>query len=247
MSGGIGRRTGAAMAAGFLLLAPAARAETPAPPPHDEGLTVIHLADSAERTLKRDRLRAYLAVDATGPDPRRVQADINRRMMTALDHAKAVASVKPETGGYSVYEEKPDKGPSRWHGSQALILTGKDPGELLGLVGELQNDGLLVRNLAFDLAPETARGIEDELTSEALERLHQRADKVAQSLGMSVARFREIRVGNVGGNVRPPPVPMDSFARAAAAAPPVAEPGESTVRVQVEADILLAPAEANRP
>ena len=77
----------------------------------DAGLTVLHLTQTAERTIHRDRLRAQLRVEATGSDARRVQADINRAMTTAFEHSKAVAGIKIETSGYSVYEERQTNAP----------------------------------------------------------------------------------------------------------------------------------------
>ncbi len=75
-------------------------------PPPDAGLTVLHLSESADREIRRDRLRAQLRIEATAGNAKQVQADINRRMTSALDKVKAVPGIKPETGGYAVYEER---------------------------------------------------------------------------------------------------------------------------------------------
>jgi len=226
-----------------LLAAVPARAEPAAG--HDDG-TVLRLAETAERTVKRDRVRVDLRVEATGPDARRVQAEINKRMGAALERARAVSSVKPETRGYAVYEERPQNAPPRWRGSQVLSLVGRDPGELLALAGELQGDGLAMSGMVFDVAPETARSLQDDLTTEALVRLKQRAEAVAASLDLAVARYREIRVGNVDGG-RPAPLPIQQMRAAAAMPAPVAESGDATIQITVDADIVLVPLEPNRP
>jgi predicted secreted protein len=215
----------------------------------DAGLTVLHLTQTAERAIHRDRLRAQLRVEAIGSDARRVQADINRAMTTALEHAKAVAGIKVETSGYSVYEERQTNAPSRWHGSQGLTLVGSDVAAVLALAGDLQGQGLAMSGLGFELAPETARAAEDDLTSEALTRLRQRSERIAGDLQLTVVRLRDVRIGNVGGD-RPPMPLMRSAAMgamAAAAPPPAAEAGDATVQVSVDADILLGPSEQNRP
>src|SRR5262249_14185582 len=144
--------------------------------------TVLHLTQTAERAVRRDRLRAQLRAEATANDARKLQADINRMMATALERAKALPGIKVETSGYAVYEERQTNQPSRWHGTQDMSLIGADFAQVLGLVGDLQTSGLAMSNLSFELAPETARGIEDELTSEALMRLRQRAERVAGDL-----------------------------------------------------------------
>jgi predicted secreted protein len=240
----------AALAASLVVAAAPLRAETPAGVPageHDAAATVLHLTETAERTLKRDRLRFDLRAEATGADPARVQAEINKRMAAALERAKGVPAVRVETGGYTVYEDRAPNGPPRWRGSQSLALIGRDFAPLLQLAGELQGDGLVASGTSFSLARETARGAEDELTEEALRRLRERADRVASAMGLSVLRLRDIRVGNADTG-RPPPMPMRAMAAAASAQPPVAEAGEATVQVSVDAEVLLAPAaDASRP
>lgn len=97
--------------------------------------------------------------------------------------------------------------------------------------------------LRFDLRRETARAAEDELTAEALQRLKLRAERAADALGLRVTGYRAIRLGAAGGEAPPRPMPRAAMADLAAAnAPaPIAEPGRATVRVSVEADVLLGP------
>jgi uncharacterized protein len=219
-----------ALAAALLASATMAAEQT------DNGMTVLHLSQTAERPVVRDLLRAELRVEETGPDARSVQSAINRRAAAALDHARQVQGVHVETGSYSVGEERPQNGPERWRGSQSVILTGKDADSLLKLTGALQSDGLSVSALNYDLSPETMRGAEEDLTAEALAGLDHRAASIADRMHLNVARYRDLRVGNAETGGRPVP----RFAAMAVAAP-VAEPGEAIVRVTVEADLLLAP------
>jgi predicted secreted protein len=216
---------------------PAVAADTAAPP----SVTVIHLTERAERLMARDRLRAGLAVEVTGPVPQQVQAEINRRMEAALAKAKSVSTVKAETGGYSVFPERNTGKPTLWHGQQTLNLVSDAPADLLALMGDLQQQGLATQGLTFEVAEETLRKAEDGLTAEALAAVGQRADKVAGDLGMRVQQIRDVTVGNAEGGARPP-LPM-AMMRAAAAPPPppVAEPGDAQVSVTVQAEIWLAP------
>jgi predicted secreted protein len=202
----------------------------------DPQMTVLHLSQTAERSVIRDLLRIELRVEETGADARSVQAAINRRMAAALDRVKQVQGVRVETGSYNVGEERPQNGPTRWRGSQSVILTGKDSDSMLKLAGALQSDGLSTSSLTYDTAPETVRGAEEDLTAEALAALDHRAASIADRMHLAVVRFRDVRVGNAetGGG------PVPRFAAMAVAAP-VAEPGEATVRVTIEAELLLAP------
>ncbi len=222
-----------------LMPLPAAAAE-PQSAPSGDATTMLHLSEQAERMVARDRLGAVLRVEGSDADAARLQADINRRMAAAVARAKGVPGVTVSTGGYSVYQEHPKQGPAQWHGSASLTLAAQEAAPLLALVGTLQQNGLALSSLAYELSPEAARAVEDELTAEALARLRQRAERVARSLGLSVLRIGDLRLGNAGGIV---PMPRPLFvARMREAAPaPAAEPGEATVSVSVDADVLLVP------
>jgi predicted secreted protein len=218
-----------------------------APQDSDQGLTVLHLSEAADRSIRRDRLRAQLRVEATGSNAKQVQAEINRRMASALEKVKAVSGIKPETGGYSVYEERQQNVASRWRGSQGLTLLDRDFAELLAIVGDLQNDGLAVSSLSFELLPETARGAQDELTTEALKRLSDRAERIAADLRLAILRYRDIKVSNVSGD-RPIPIRAMTMAAAPAqSAPPVAEAGDTIVQVSVDAEVVLGPGDDKGP
>jgi predicted secreted protein len=202
--------------------------------------TVLHLSERAERPVVRDELSAVLRVEASDSDAARLEADINRRMAAAVARAKGVAGVKLFTSGYSVYQQQQKDQPPQWHGSAGLTLTGRNASALLKLAGELQQSGLLMSSLAYEVTPEAARGVEDELTSEALFRLRTRAERVADDLGMAVVRIRELTVGNAGG-LQPQPRFFNAASAGAAGPAPVAEPGEATVSVSVNAEIEIAP------
>jgi predicted secreted protein len=216
-------------------IAPAA-AQTP---PVVSNATVLHLTETAERNVVRDRLRVDLAAEISDPDAAKVQAEINRRMTAALTRINSVPDIAVETNGYTVYQDRPANAPPRWHGSQSVSLVAKDFTALLALVGTLQQNGLVITGLAPELSHEAEQSVEDELTDNALARLQKRAAHIAATLGTTVDAFRDVRIGNAG---TPPPVTRAmalSGGMSQSAPPPVAEPGEATVRVMVQADIAL--------
>jgi len=208
-----------------------------------ESGTEIHLAQQVERDVPRDRIHASVRVEAEGTDPVKVQAEVNRHMAEALALAKQEPSLTIETSGYSVYQEPPatkDAAP-KWRASQSATMTGKDFAATLAVVGALQGAGLLVEGLSFDLTTETLRAVEDDMTTQALTGLRDRAEHVAGDLGMKIERYKSIEIGNATtGGGRPMPRMM-SMATSAKAAPPAAEAGESTVSLTVEAQVIMAP------
>jgi len=223
--------TGRLIAIGLFLCAAGAALAQPA----EQQMTVLHLSQTAERSVLRDLLRIDLRVEETGADPLTIQSSINRRMAAALDRAHQVQGVQVETGSYGVGEERPQTGPSRWRGTQSLILRSKAADAALKLTGALQSDGLLMSSMAYEASPETVRGAEEDLTVEALAALDRRAASIADRMHLNLLRYRDLHVGNAETEGRPVP----RFAAAALAAAPVAEPGQAMIRVTIEAELLL--------
>jgi predicted secreted protein len=204
--------------------------------------TSVHLDQQAQKVVPRDRLQAELRVEASGPDSRAVQDEVNRRMGTALAKARKSAALTVQSGGYSVYREQPQKGPEVWHASQSLAFSSKDFDAVLKLSGELENDGLAMSGLRFSLAPETLRAAQSDLTAQALSGLRDRAAEVAADLGMSVAHYKELTVGNATetfSGPRPMMMMAKAMAPGAPVAPPDAEPGDSTISLTVQAEVIL--------
>jgi len=183
----------------------------------DEDSTLLHLNQTATREVAQDRLTIEIRADVTGADAGSVQAAVNRRMATAIERAKAAPSVRTETRGYWVQQERPANAPARWHGVETLALIGTDAAAVLKLAGTLQQEGLVMSRLSYDVAPDTAKSIEDELTTSALQRLKDRVDRIAKDMGVAVRNFKALRVGNVGGNIQPRPFLMRQAASPAAA------------------------------
>jgi predicted secreted protein len=206
------------------------------------GDTSLHLDQQAQKIVPRDRLQAELRVEASGPDSRSVQDEVNRRMGSALAKAHKSAALTVQSGGYSVYREQPPKGAEIWHANQSLSFTSKEFDAVLKLSGDLQNDGLVMSTLRFYLAPETLRAAQSDLTAQALSGLRDRANEVATDLGMSVAQYKDIIVGNASEGVEGRR-PMMMMAKAAGAplavAPPEAEGGDSTITLTVQAEVIL--------
>ena len=230
----------AAFGLALLATAPVRAADGPA-----ETGTEIHLTQTAQMEVTRDRLHARLRAEAEDVDAAKAQAAVNHAMDKALTAAKGASAVKAETAGYSVYQEQPEPktAPPKWRASQGLVLTGADFPAILALAGRLQGDGLLLEGLDFDVAPETVRAAEDTLTAEALAGLRTRADKIASELKMKIVRIKSIQVGNTGlpGPVFFKAARMNAMAPAAAP-PPVAEAGTSTLTLGVDATVLMEPA-----
>jgi predicted secreted protein len=204
--------------------------------------TRLVLGDTATREIEQDTLVAVVAARAQARSPREAQQQINAAMTAAIDKAKGREGIRPSSGGYRVYQEYDRDGPTgEWIAEQDLRLRSQRIVALLELVGTLQDDGLIVGNLSYELSPEARRKIEDELTIEAIGTLRERAAQIAASMDMEIAGIDTVRVGGALGE--PPVRPMFRTTMAAEAAqspPPVALPDLEAVSVTVEAEVALA-------
>ena len=203
------------------------------------GATILHLTERADRMLPRDEIVAVLRVETTGKAPREVQGEVNRRMAAALAEAKKAAAVKIETPSMNAYETRDPKKGTVWTASQSLRLQSKDFGATLSLVGTLEDQGLAVASLTFEVSPEALAGVQDGLTAEALKQVRARAEAIATDLGLAVDHVKTVIVGNAAA---PGPQPRAMMAGAPAAMPPpAAEPGEAPASIVVDAEIVLVP------
>ena len=204
--------------------------------------TQLILNETATREVEQDTLVAIVGAHGQSDDAREAQAMVNGAMTAAVEKARQVAGVRPTTRGYRVYRRHDRDGkPQDWIAEQDLLLDSEEAAPLLELVGELQTDGLILKQLSYRLSAKVRRTVEDELTIEAIQRLRERAEEVASSVDMNVATIAVLQVGEAP-QVRPM---MRSNAMAdvagASAAPPVALPDLQTVSATVRAEFTLAP------
>ena len=164
---------------------------------------------------------------------------MNAQISDALSRVRQVPEIVSSTGAYNVWRPGPNPKARNeaWQASQTLELHAHDGTALLRIVGELQQRELAVGQLAWQLAPETARRARQEATTAAVKALRSRAEDAAALIGLQFNSFREVRLDNP----RPPIMPRGFATSAMAATEPNAEAGDITVSATVEADVILKP------
>jgi predicted secreted protein len=202
-------------------------------------LTRLYLQESASRDVEQNVLVATVQAHADAASAAQAQAAVNETMAVAVDRVGAEAEIRAATGSYSVYQRRDrDNRPVGWVAEQDLRLTSQDPAALLELTGRLQEMGLNLVGLGWQVDDETRRKVRDELTIAAIATLRQRAEAIAASLDMQVANIDTLRVG--GAMEGPGPMMMRAEAMADAP-PPTALPDLETVQSHVEAEVVLSP------
>ena len=203
-------------------------------------LTRLYLQESASREVEQNVLVATLQAHAEAASPAAAQAAVNTAMAAAVERVHAEAEIRAATGGYSVYERRDrDNRPVDWVAQQDLRLTSQDPAALLELAGSLQEMGLNLVGLGWQVDDETRRKVQDELTIEAIATLRQRAQAIAESVEMQIANIDTLRVG--GAMEGPRPMMAMRAEMMADAPPPTALPDLETIQSHVEAEIVLSP------
>lgn len=204
----------------------------------DGAETRLILQESASREVEQNVLVAVLEAHGEAQSAREAQASVNQAMVAAVEQARAVAGVRPASGGYRVYQQRDrDGNPVAWIAEQDLRLTSEDSAALLELVGRLQEAGLNLNGLSWHIDEATRRKVQDELTIEAIATLRRRAEAIAASVGMQVGNIDTLRVGAVMEGPQPM---MAMRAEMADMAPPTALPDLETVSASVEAEITLS-------
>lgn len=198
--------------------------------------TLLHLSESARVMVQPDELAASLRAEAVSLSTAEAQAQVNAAMAGAVALARQTAGVRVTTGAYTVWPQTVSTHPAGWRASQTLELRGGDGAVLLTLVGVLQQRGLAVSQLGWQVAAETERHARAEATKQALGNLRARAEEAAGVLGLHFDSFREVRLD---ASARPHPMPMRAMAASPSAPPPTVEAEPVPVEASVEADVVL--------
>ena len=213
----------------------------------DEGQVLLNLSVSEAAEVPQDLLSAVLQFIARGPDSTALQHEVNQAMTKALNRLGEIDGIDYHTQQYHVHAVY-SQGDSRealenptWQAQQSLRLSGLDNAVVLAAVAELQAQGLMVQHLGYSLSADAYRQAHEQLLEAAIASLQRRAEQVALLLGKQQSELIELSL-NDGSN---PGLRSLSMARASPdsleMAPPVAEPGRTTVTVSISARALISP------
>ena len=211
----------------------------------------LNISITQQMDVQEDWLISSVRIEKEGADPQSVQNEINSIMAAAIKIAKQ-PDINVSTGQYNIYQYDEEQNTSntekkvkkkKWRGTQVLLLQSKSPEALLSVIGQLQNEGLLIQSLNYTLSNDKRDAIRNSMIESAIEKLKQQAMRVAKALGQEYSRFTMINI-DTGLGVRPP-MPIYRNATPAlgmmsdVAVMPSVELGTSTVSITVSATALL--------
>lgn len=212
----------------------------------DRGEVMLNLNASESEEVEQDTLHASLYYSAQGRDRVALQNEVNGVMTEALELLEA-GEVDYATQQYHVYivqSGRPTRGDMSnptWRAQQGVELTSQDSAALLDLAAELQSMGLTMSSLNYSLSSARHEEVSDSLMQAVLDKLRARAEATAAALGKSSAELIEVTLNSSDNYFRGQANRMMSTSADMEMAPPVAEPGETTVSLSVSARAILIP------
>jgi len=168
------------------------------------------------------------------------QKTLNAHMADAMKMASGQAGIEAQAGSYSLSDQTPERGPTRWTARQDLSLSGKEAVAILDLSGKLQSHGVMMDGLEWSLDSETRETLLAQARTQALQKVRKEADESAKTLGLHVVRLKQVRVSSMEPGPRPVML-MAARASADSFTPPQGTPQEQTLRVTVSVQAELAP------
>ena len=202
---------------------------------------LVDLSAEASRSAQNDLLRATVYTEQSGNQPAELAKRVNVDVAAALKLAKATPGISVKTGQqgtYPVYANNVRKIES-WRMRVELLLESRDAGALSELLGNLQQQRMLLGNIQQTPSPETRHQVEDETTRDALQAFQNRAKLVAASLGKTY-KIKQLSINHNGGFTVMPMFKPRMAAVAMEAAPAPVEAGESQLTTTVTGQIELA-------
>lgn len=208
--------------------------------------THLNLSVSESTEVEEDLLIVNMHFETEGKTSQEVQKEINKKMETALAEVKKQSKISVSTENYSVYQYSPpmNKGEKRqtiWKGSQSIQLKGNNSTEILKTTGVLQSMGLAVNSLSYVVSPELIEETRDSLMEKSVEKLLNKAKRVAKVLGKDDIKVLNINVDS--NSYYPSPMLMRSSnmmeKNIDTESVPVAFQGQSRISTTINATILI--------
>ena len=222
------------MLCSLLLLGISAYAET-------EPYNRVNFQIEVSREVANDLLVANLSMEIQDKKPATVAQRLNTALNDAFKKADAFNTVKTSSGNQStrpVYNKENQV--DAWRGHAEIYLESRDFKAAGELIMQLQQS-MQVKNIQFNIAPDTRAQVENELITEAIKAFQTRASTISNAMGASTYKNVNLSINHTGG--RPTPYPMTMTRNVMALEANIPAPkfaaGDSRMVVQVNGIIEL--------
>lgn len=203
----------------------------------DHDMTTLNFSVTNDVRAPATQLTAHLYARAENTSPTSAQKALNASIVTAMKAVSGQAGVDAKAGSYTINDETPEHGRTRWVARQDVTLSGEDAGRILELAGVLQAQGLMLDGTEWSLDPASREALLKKARLEALEKIRPQAEESAKALGLKLIRLSEVRINTGYEGVRPMMAALSL--RSAPMAPPQASREEQVVSATVEVQAEL--------
>ncbi|MDQ6965741.1 MAG: SIMPL domain-containing protein [Mariprofundaceae bacterium] len=210
--------------------------------PPDKG-TIVSVSATATTQLANDEAVLNYRIEASGPNAKALQRQVNTIASRAHEALAAFPALKQQTTGRSLQVMNHyDKALGRqvrdgWRLVQSEQVTGRDVQTVVGWVEEIEKAGAYMERLSFTVSEKSSRTAADTLRMQAIRTFRTKASAIADALGATSFRIVSLR-----SDERRPPVPIQQrgvMALSSAESAPSMNSGESRLSVTVSGEILL--------
>lgn len=204
--------------------------------------TIINLSEQSSLEVENDLLVTELKFSAKDIDSVKLQDKINSVINEAFKIVENYKEVEVSTQRYSVYqryEANSEKKIEEWQGEQSIIITSQNKDQLLELTGKLQQLGMTINSLQYQLSKGKNEATYNSLLEPTINKLKEKAKKIAKSLDKEDFEFLSMNLDSQV--IIPNDVMMykTSASESGAYSRPVAVKGKTNVTVNVNAQILI--------
>ncbi|MBR0560621.1 SIMPL domain-containing protein [Neokomagataea sp. TBRC 2177] len=203
----------------------------------DHDMTTLNFSITNDVRAPATRLTAHLYARAENASPMGAQKALNASIATAMKLVSGQTGVDAKAGSYTIDDETPEHGHTRWIARQDVTLSGEDAGRILELAGALQAQGLMLDGTDWSLDPASREALLKKARLEALEKVRPQAEENAKALGLKLLRLNDVRINTGYEGVRPMMASLSL--RSAPMAPPQSSREEQVVSATVEVQAEL--------
>lgn len=179
------------------------------PPMHHHG-TFLTFSTTGQAKVIPTELTLNFSAEITHKSPIEAQQKLNQLVDNAVSLAKTYKDVTLHTNQYSIEQDfLQQHNPKNWNAHQNLILTSHDTKTLFELAAKLQNQGLLLNAMQWELDDTTRAELERKAEHNALEKIRPEIEEDAKILGMKLVNIDHIQIGSE--SFAPPPLMRANF------------------------------------
>lgn len=201
------------------------------------------LSAQASSEVSQDQVQITLVAELASATQEQVAQELNQRLQAAMKLAQGHAGIDVHNGAYRIWTTTDRDGKlAQWRGRAELLLQSTDFAAASQLAATL-SPHMSVAGFVFSVSDGVRAAEEQKLLTRAVAAFRERALALAQALGYTGYRLKDITLDGTGLVPITPMPRMMSAMVASAEAPPVAlQGGRERVTVSVQGTVFLLPA-----